>query len=87
VEGLRQLGFGIPRLPRGAFYVLADATRFGRDSLELAFRLLERAEVGVTPGIDFGRAGEGKLRFCYAVSDETIELALERLARVLPELA
>ena len=25
VDGLRELGFGVPELPRGAFYVLADA--------------------------------------------------------------
>jgi aspartate/methionine/tyrosine aminotransferase len=86
VDGLRALGFGIPSLPSGAFYVLADASRFGRDSLRLAFDLLERAHVGVTPGIDFGPGGEGRLRFCYAASEATLEEALERLARVLPEL-
>jgi (5-formylfuran-3-yl)methyl phosphate transaminase len=85
-EGLRALGFRVPALPRGAFYVFADARAFGGDSLRLAFRLLERAQVGVTPGVDFGEAGEGWLRFCYAVSDEVIEEALERLARALPEL-
>jgi aspartate/methionine/tyrosine aminotransferase len=86
-EGLRELGFGIPRLPEGALYVLADATRFSRDSLRLAFALLERAQVGAAPGIDFGDAGEGKLRFCHAVSEETIDSALERMARALPDLA
>ena len=42
--------------------------------------------MGVTPGIDFGEAGEGWLRFCYAVSEDTIDTALERLAGTLPEL-
>jgi aspartate/methionine/tyrosine aminotransferase len=86
VEGLRGLGFGILTLPEGAFYVLADARRFGADSLALAFELLERAHVGTTPGVDFGAAGEGMLRFCYAASEETIERALESLAQILPEL-
>jgi len=86
VEGLRRLGLGIPHLPSGAFYVLADARRFGADSRRLASQLLERAHVGVTPGVDFGQAGEGMLRFCYAASEATLERALERLARVLPEL-
>jgi aspartate/methionine/tyrosine aminotransferase len=84
-DGLRKLGFAIPALPQGAFYVFADARRFGTDSLRLAFDLLERARVGVTPGIDFGAAGEGWLRFCCAVSEETIEEALERLADALPD--
>jgi aspartate/methionine/tyrosine aminotransferase len=83
VHGLRELGFGISHLPEGAFYVLADASRFGDDSRALAFDLLERARVGSTPGIDFGQAGEGKLRFCYAVSEDTIDQALERLRRAL----
>jgi len=85
--GLRELGFRIPVDPRGAFYVFADAHRFGSDSRKLAFEILERAHVGVTPGVDFGAAGEGWLRFCYAASESSIESALERLARVLPELA
>ena len=84
-DGLRKLGFAIPALPQGAFYVFADARRFGTDSLRMAFDLLERARVGVTPGIDFGAAGEGWLRFCCAVSEETIEEALERLADALPD--
>ncbi len=86
VAGLRQLGFGIPKSPAGAFYVLADARRFGADSLALASELLERVQVGATPGIDFGDAGEGMLRFCYAVSEDTIEEAVERMAGILPEL-
>ncbi len=86
VEGLRSLGFGIPRMPEGAFYVLADARRFGADSRQLASALLERAHVGTAPGIDFGQAAEGMLRLCYAVSEEALDEALERLAAVLPEL-
>ena len=84
--GLRRLGFGLPTLPEGAFYLFADASRFGADSKQLASEILERAHVGVCPGIDFGRAGEGKLRFCYAVSESTLETALDQLERVLPQL-
>ncbi len=87
VEGLRRMGFGIDRDPEGAFYVLADATRFGSDSRRLAFELLERAHVGITPGIDFGEAAEGRLRFCYALGRETIETALARLEPVLEEIS
>lgn len=87
VDGLRKLGFGVDRMPEGAFYVLADARRFDTDSRRLAFRLLESAHVGVTPGIDFGVAAEGWLRFCYAIGPDTLETALERLGPVLEELA
>ena len=70
--------------------MLADARPLGscgRDSRELAFALLERAHVGSTPGIDFGSAAEGWLRFSYAVADEVIDEALARLEAALPQLA
>jgi aspartate/methionine/tyrosine aminotransferase len=86
VRGLRDLGFGLPRAPEGAFYLLADARRFGGDSRALASALLERAHVGTTPGIDFGEAGEGMLRFCYAVSESALDEALARLSEILPAL-
>jgi len=86
IDGLRELGFGIPVEPKGAFYVFADARAFDSDSLRLAYALLERAKVGTTPGIDFGASGEGWLRFTYANSEVAIEAALERLAAALPTL-
>jgi aspartate/methionine/tyrosine aminotransferase len=86
VAGLRDLGFGIPHQPEGAFYVLADARRFDADSRRLALRLLEEADVGTTPGVDFGEAGEGMLRFCYANSEARIGDALTRLAGILPAI-
>jgi aspartate/methionine/tyrosine aminotransferase len=86
VAGLRALGFGIARAPEGAFYVFADARAFGADSVALASALLERAHVACTPGVDFGAAGEGFLRFCYAASEDAIEEALARMQPVLEEL-
>ena len=83
VAGLRALGFGIAHPPAGAFYVLADARRFGADSRALSARLLDEAGVGTTPGIDFGATAEGMLRFCFAVDDAQLDTALARLAAVL----
>ena len=86
IDGLRELGFQIPVEPAGAFYVFADARAFDSDSLRLCYALLEQAKVGTTPGLDFGEAGEGWLRFTYANSETAIQEALERLGRVLPTL-
>jgi aspartate/methionine/tyrosine aminotransferase len=83
VAGLRELGFGVAAPPQGAFYVLADARRFDADSRRLAARLLEEAHVAVTPGVDFGAAGEGFLRFCYAASEDALREALARIGRAL----
>jgi len=83
LQGLRALGFGITVEPTGAFYVFANARHLSTDSLKLAFDILERAHVGVTPGIDFGPHGEGYLRFSYANSLENIAEGLQRLGRYL----
>jgi aspartate/methionine/tyrosine aminotransferase len=83
IDGLRRLGLEVPAPPRGAFYVFADARRFGGDSRRLAFDLLARAHVAVTPGVDFGAAGEGWLRFSLSAPDAAIEEALARIGRVL----
>ena len=85
VAGLRRIGLGVAVPPTGAFYVLANAQRFGADSKALAFDILEHAHVGVTPGVDFGRRAEGFLRFSYANSLERIEEALERIGRYFAE--
>ncbi len=83
IPGLRRLGFGIAIEPTGAFYVLANARRFTADSYAFAFEILERAKVGVTPGVDFGSNGEGYIRVSYANSLENIAEALRRLEAFL----
>jgi aspartate/methionine/tyrosine aminotransferase len=80
VRRLKEIGFGLAVEPTGAFYVLANAKKFHPDSYRLAFDILHRAGVGVSPGIDFGSGGEGYLRFTYANSLERIEEGLNRLA-------
>jgi aspartate/methionine/tyrosine aminotransferase len=83
VERLKRIGFGVAVEPAGAFYVLANAKKFTDDSLKFAFELLEKAGVGVTPGVDFGRNAEGYIRFSYANSIENISEGMNRLERYL----
>ncbi|RJR48128.1 MAG: pyridoxal phosphate-dependent aminotransferase [Deltaproteobacteria bacterium] len=83
LNGLEKLGFQIPVHPTGAFYVLVNARRLSSDSYALAFDILEKAKVGVTPGIDFGAGGEGYLRLSYANSLENLAEALCRLENYL----
>jgi aspartate/methionine/tyrosine aminotransferase len=77
------MGLGITVEPTGAFYVFANAKHISRDSYKLAFDILRHACVGVTPGIDFGKQGEGYLRFSYANSMANIEEGLKRLENYL----
>ena len=83
IPKLKALGFGITVEPTGAFYILANAKRFSKDSYRLAFDILKEAKVAVAPGIDFGTNAEGYLRFCYANSLENIEEGMRRLERYL----
>ena len=83
IRRLRELGFGITVEPTGAFYVFANAKHLSTDSYRLAFDILEKAHVGVAPGIDFGDNGEGYLRFSYANSMENIAEGMHRLENYL----
>jgi (5-formylfuran-3-yl)methyl phosphate transaminase len=83
IRRLREMGLGITVEPTGAFYVFANARHLSEDSYALAFEILEKACVGVTPGIDFGKHGEGYLRFSYANSMENIAEGLDRLEAYL----
>jgi aspartate/methionine/tyrosine aminotransferase len=85
VRRLRELGLGITIEPTGAFYVFANARHLSNDSYALAFDILEKAHVGVTPGIDFGQNAEGYLRFSYANSLENIQEGLDRLEHYLEQ--
>jgi len=86
VAGLREAGLGVGYEPTGAFYVLANARRYTQKSFDFAFEILEKAHVGVTPGIDFGLNAEGYLRFSYANSLERILEAVRRIGKFLGSL-
>lgn len=85
ISRLRELGFTITVEPTGAFYIFVNARHISTDSYKLAFDILEKAHVGVTPGIDFGENGEGYLRFSYANSLENIMEGLNRLEKYLSD--
>ncbi len=70
----------------GAFYLFARFTETDRDSLALSQLLLEKGLIATTPGIAFGRAGEGHVRFSFAASMDDLEKAVERLAQIVPQL-
>jgi len=85
IRRLREIGLGVKVEPTGAFYVLGNIKTFSNDSYKMAFEILEKAKVGVTPGIDFGKNCEGYLRFSYANSIENIAEGMNRLEKYLKE--
>ena len=83
IEGLRDLGFVIRSEPKGAFYVFVNVKSLNDSSQELAFDILEKSHVAVTPGIDFGYGGEGYLRFSYTTSLDDIDEGIKRLGEYI----
>jgi aspartate/methionine/tyrosine aminotransferase len=84
LPALQELGFTVPCKPQGAFYIYADASRFTSDSQKFCMQLLEEHGVALTPGVDFGHhLANEHLRFSYTTGMDRLELAVERLARVL----
>lgn len=77
VSGLREMGFEVTS-PKATFYVWLKVD----DSMEFAAKMLNEAGIVVTPGIGFGDAGEGYVRFAITRSVERIEEALERMRGV-----
>ncbi len=83
IEGLKGLGFKMRSEPEGAFYVFIDASDLNPNSHELAFDILEKARVAITPGVDFGEGGEGYLRLSYATSIPNIKEGIIRLGEYI----
>jgi aspartate/methionine/tyrosine aminotransferase len=80
-EALRGLGFGIPHVPTGAFYLYADSSHLADDCEALCLDLLENYGVAITPGTDFGVAGaRSHVRFAYTTGLEQLREGVRRLA-------
>jgi aspartate aminotransferase len=70
----------------GAFYIFPKFTQTNKSSLEIANLLLEKALIATTPGIAFGEAGEGHVRFSIATHMHDLERTVDRLATLVPTL-
>lgn len=86
VPALRELGFGVPVEPDGAFYVYVDCSRFSDDSDAFAEAMLEEAGVAMVPGLDFGEHEHKRyLRVSYATAMDQLQEAVARLRAWLPQ--
>lgn len=84
LPALRDLGFDIPAVPQGAFYLYAGCDHFCDDSQAFAADILEHAGVAITPGLDFGTyQARRHVRFAYTTSMENLEEGVERLQKYI----
>ncbi len=71
--------------PHGAFYAFPDISAYERDSRKFVEKLLEQHHVSVTPGVIFGKGGEGHIRISFAASEENIVEGISRIKKFLKE--
>ena len=84
VPELTDMGFTIPVMPQGAFYVYAGCEKFTQDSYQWVYELLDQAGVVITPGIDFGQhKATTHVRFAYTTSLENLKEGVQRLRSYL----
>ena len=82
VSGLNELGLTCEP-PAGAFYAFPDISSIASDSRTASEILLTQAQVATVPGVVFGPQGEGRVRFSFSTSIETIHGGLESMRRNL----
>jgi alanine-synthesizing transaminase len=80
VRGLRRIGWEVESPKAGMFVWAKYPKQFG-ESIEFAMRLIEEAEVAVSPGRGFGELGEGYLRLAMVENEKRLSQAVRQIAR------
>lgn len=82
VPAMRELGFRVPVMPDGAFYVYADCSGLSDDADKLTIDMLNKAGVVMVPGLDFGpHTARQYIRLSYATSMANLNEAVGRLGK------
>jgi alanine-synthesizing transaminase len=86
-DGLARIGWEVRR-PAGTMFVWAPIPEPYREmgSLEFAKHLVTDAEVATSPGVGFGKGGEGFVRFALIENEQRIQQAVRNLRRSLTKL-
>src|SRR5947209_14865485 len=85
VDGLQRIGWDVAK-PKASMFVWAqypEEWRQRMNSLDFAMKLLEEAEVAVSPGRGFGEAGEGYLRLALVENEHRLRQAVRNIGRCL----
>mgnify|MGYP006264976771 FL=1 len=85
VDGLRRLGWQVES-PKATMFVWAkypEEWKQKMGSIDFSMKLLEEAEVAVSPGRGFGEAGEGYLRLALVENEQRLRQAVRNIGRCL----
>lgn len=78
IEVLNDIGLEV-RVPKASLYVWARVPA-GYNSVDFTADLLEQVGVAVTPGVGYGRSGEGYVRLSLTIPDAILVKGLSRLS-------
>ncbi len=84
VEGLNRIGWKVPK-PQASMFVWAPIPEVWQhlSSMDFATKLLNEAEVCVSPGAGFGHNGEGYIRIALVENEDRIRQAVRQIRRAL----
>ncbi len=80
VAGLKELDFPVKPNP-ATFYVFTRLFKGAPDSTSFCKELLEKTGIVITPGVGFGAAGDGYVRFALTVPEPEIREAISRMKK------
>lgn len=81
VAGLKELGFPV-KPNQASFYLFTRLPGGETDSTMFCKNLLEKTGIVATPGVGFGKPGEGYVRFTLTVQEPEIREAISRMRKV-----
>lgn len=83
-EGLNSIGWNVEK-PRASMFVWTQIPDQFREmgSLDFSIKLMDEAEVAVSPGIGFGKEGEGYLRIALVENENRIRQAIRQIKKML----
>ena len=67
------------RTPGGTFYAFVNISQIGLGSTDFAYRLLEKKQVAVVPGVTYGDKDDGFIRIAYTVDEDKIAEGVKRI--------
>lgn len=80
IQGLKEAGLAVD-VPRATFYVWIAVPR-GFNSADFTAHLLSKAGIVTTPGVGFGKFGEGFIRMALTVDEERLKEAVKRIKEI-----
>lgn len=78
VSGLQKVGFKV-NTPPAAIYIWAKLPVGFTDSVNICNRLLDETGVSITPGLVYGKFGEGYIRISLGSDTQRLSIAIERI--------